>query len=91
MSDLSKHKVVKLRPLPLPARLALAAFPESPGTPFALRRALFPEERKDEVSGFRARQPGNPQHPEEPAKPLTRNGDWASSDVRRSSASAAHA
>ena len=46
MSDLSKHKVVKLRPLPLPAWLALAAFPEPPGTPFALRRAMFREERK---------------------------------------------
>jgi len=45
-SDLSQHKVAKLRPLPLPAWLALAAFPEPPGTPFALRRAMFLEERK---------------------------------------------
>ena len=46
MSDLSQHKVAKLCPLPLPAWLALAAFPEPPGTPFALRRAMSREERK---------------------------------------------
>jgi hypothetical protein len=46
ISDLSQHEVAKLRPLPLPAWLALAAFPEPPGTPFALRRAMFREERK---------------------------------------------
>ena len=46
MSGLSQHKVAKLRPLPLPAWLALAAFPEPPGTPFALRRAMFREGRK---------------------------------------------
>ena len=44
--DSSRHKVAKLRPLPLPAWLALAAFPEPPGTPFALRRAIYREERK---------------------------------------------
>ena len=47
MSDLSLHKVAKLCPLPLPAWLALAAFPEQPGIPFALRRALFQEGRKE--------------------------------------------
>ena len=46
ISDLSQHEVAKLRPLPLPAWLALAAFPEPPGTPFALRRAMFREGRK---------------------------------------------
>ena len=54
MSDLSQHKVAKLRPLPLPAWLALAAFPEPPGTPFALRRAMFREERKTSIRLARA-------------------------------------
>ena len=43
---MSKHKVAKLCPLPLPAWLALAAFPEPPGIPFALGSAIFREERK---------------------------------------------
>jgi hypothetical protein len=46
MSDLSQHKVAMLRPLSLPAWLALAAFPGPPGTPFALRRAIVREERE---------------------------------------------
>jgi len=57
-SDLSQQKVAKLRPLPLPAWLALAAFPEPPGTPFALRRAMFFGREKKEISGMRARQCG---------------------------------
>ena len=47
-----------MRPLSLPAWLALAAFPGPPGTPFALRRAIIREER-EKKSGLRAPQLGD--------------------------------
>jgi hypothetical protein len=43
---------------PTPGLAALAAFPEPPGTPFALRRAMFREEKK-EISGLRAHETGD--------------------------------
>jgi hypothetical protein len=46
MSDMSQHKVAKLRPPRPPAWLALAAFPEPPGRPLGLRAATLRAERK---------------------------------------------